>query len=801
MLKSYLLVAWRSLRKQRLYALVNILGLTIGLACFVLILRYVQFELSYDTFHEKGDRIYRVVKQDPGNVYLGTDHFAVTPVPLANTLLEDFPEVEEATLIDNQTALLSHGEQHFYEDGIASKQAFFDIFTFPVLHGSPEALLTDPSAIVLTASFAEKMFGDANPVGETIDFQYYSTKVTYTVTGVIADVPPNAHFSFTYIIPLSSTSNYRRQVEDGEYRWNNNSWYTYLVLQDGADPKALEAKLPAIVEQNVADPDDDPTEWTRYYLQQLTDIHLHSNINFEIGTNSSIRYVYLFGAIAIVILLLACFNYMNLAVARSIKRAKEVGMRKVVGARRGQLVVQFIGESVLMALVALGLALVVVHVTLPLFGQWMERELMMDYAGSGVLVLSLLALTLLVGVLSGSYPALVMSGLKPSAVLKGTGLKMNGRSRLRSTLIVLQYAASIALVVGSLIIYQQLQYIQTKDVGYARDQIVVFPLRDSDAYAQVPVLKEELLRHSSIVQVSSSGHLPSRISNQTGIRGWEGASEEDRLQIYNSRAGVDFVETFEIPIIAGRNFSYDFPSDTLGAYLFNETAIRAMGWTPEEAVGKEIKFWRGDGPIVGVMQDFHLHSLHQEIQPLMLVFDPNAASMLAVKIQGANIPETLATIQAAYEQITPFPFDYSFFDEAFDNLYKAEMRLGETLGYFTLLALLIASLGLFGLAAFTAEQRTKEIGVRKVLGASVPSLVVLLSKDFTWLVLVAFVLAVPAAYFTMNEWLADFAYRVTIGPGVFAVAIAAVLVIAWLSVSYQALKAAHVNPVDSLQVE
>lgn len=800
MLKSYLLVALRSLRKQRVYAVVNILGLTIGLACFVLILRFVQFELSYDEFHDKADRIYRVVKQDRGNFYMGTDHFAVTPAPLAATLLSDVPEVEEATLIKNGTALLSYGERHFYEDGLAAKQAFFDIFTFPSLKGNPEALLTDPNAIVLTESLAQKMFGDQDPVGKLINYQYYSTKHTYTVTGVVADPPSNAHFGFSFVTSILSSRSYRRQLE-GEHSWTNSSWYTYIVLKEGADPDVLEAKLPAVIEHYVAQEDDNPSEWTGYYLQPLTDIHLHSNVNFEIEATSSMRYVYLFVAIGLVILLLACFNYMNLAVARSIKRAKEVGMRKVVGARRGQLVVQFVSESVLMAFLALLLALTVVHFFMPTFGQWMERDVTFDILSNASLVWSLLGLTVVVGIVSGSYPALFMSSLKPSTVLKGSGMRLARSSRLRSTLVVVQYAVSIALVVGSLVIYQQLQYIQTKDMGYARDQIVVFPIRDNDARAQLSVMKEELLRHSSIAQVATGQHLPSRINNQTTLRNWEGANEGDALPIYNSGIGREYLDVFDIPLVAGRSFSSAFASDTSGAYLLNETAVRAMGWTPEEALGKEIKFWRGNGPVVGVLKDFHMHSLHQEIRPLMLFQNPEYAFQMAIKIQGKNIPETIAVIEEAYSAITPFPFEYRFFDEAFDQIYKTEMRLGEALGYFTLLALLIASLGLFGLAAFTAEQRTKEVGVRKVLGASLPSLVVLLSKEFTRLVLLAFVLAAPLAYFVMHQWLTDFAYRVSMGPGVFAVAIMAVLVIAWLSVSYQALKAARANPVDSLQAE
>jgi putative ABC transport system permease protein len=437
----------------------------------------------------------------------------------------------------------------------------------------------------------------------------------------------------------------------------------------------------------------------------------------------------------------------------------------------------------------------------PAFSAFVERDLSLGLEHAGWL-LGLAGLTLLVGVVSGSYPAVFVSSLKPAHVLKGAPTGSARRPRLQQILIVAQFAASIVLVVGSLVIYRQLSYIQHKEMGYSRDHIVVLSTRGEEINNNYETVRAELLRNPNILAVATSGNLPSHISSQTTVRGWEGSTEEDELPIYRTDVGYDFLEVFEVGLAAGRNFSRDFAGDTLGgAYLLNETAVRGLGWTLEEAVGKRFEMWSGAGAIVGVMKDFHMHSLHMPIQPLMLSISPDRFSYISVKVSGEDLPGTLAAIQRTYERFTPYPFDYEFFDDAFDRLYATEIKLGESFGYFTLLALLIASLGLFGLAAFTAEQRTKELGVRKVLGASVSSLVLLLSTTFTRLVLIAFVLAVPLAYISMNRWLEAFAYRIQIGPGVFLLAVCAVLLIALASVSYQAVKAARVNPVDSLKYE
>ena len=795
MLKNYLRVALRSLTKQKVYTFVNIIGLAVGLACFILIQRYVQYELSFDTFHEKADRIHRIVQRQPGNIYMGSDQFGVTPAPLARTLIEEFPEVTGATTIDNQKALLSLDEQHFYEDGLWGDESFFEVFTFPMTFGDARSALSEPYSIVLTSSLAEKIFGNENPMGQTVVFQ---NEDSYSVTGIIEDVPKNSHFTFSFVASIISQSNYMENRE----RWNNNSWFNYFVLQEGVSYTQLQKKLPAFTKKYIGHNfEEDPEDINQYYIQPLTSIHLHSHINFEISANNDIKYIYMFSAIAIVILLIACVNYMNLATARSINRAREVGMRKVVGAHRLQLVLQFIGESVLLSFLSLILALAFVHLLLPVFGRWMERDLTIGYAGDARIILGLIGIALFVGIVSGSYPAAFMSSMRPIHVLKGAIERGSGRSRLQRFLVIAQYTISIILVIGSVTIYRQLQFIQNEDMGYDREHVVVVRVRDQAVRDRFPIIRNELLRNPNIVHVATSASLPTRISSSTSVRGWEGSNEEDALPIYRVGVSHEFLDVFDIELIEGRNFSREFTSDTsnAGVFLLNETAVKAIGW--DSAVGKRFNLWENEGRVIGVVKDFHMHSLHLPIEPLMLSLRNNWASYLSAKVGPDDIPGTVAFIANTMKDFTPFPFEYEFLDDTFDSMYKTEMKLGQSLGYFTLLALLIASMGLFGLAAFSAEQRTKEIGVRKVLGSSVPGIVLLLSKDFTKLVFWAFVPAVPAGYYAMSQWLENFAFRIQIGPVIFLVALLSVLLIAWLSVSYQAVKAARVNPVKSIQYE
>ena len=796
MIKNYFIIAIRSLRKQKLYAFINIGGLAVGLACFILILLFVQYELSYDRFYENADHTYRMVKRYPGYTFHGMDSYAVTPGQLAATLVEEYPEVKAATTITDQSALLSLNDEHFWEKGLWADPHFFEVFTFPLLQGNPKTALAQPNSIVLTESLSRKIFKDKNPIGETLLF---GKNDLYKVTGIMPDVPDNSSLKFSFVTAILSQDDYQGNL--AKNTWNSN-FYTFFVLADGADAAQLQAKMPAFLEKYLTAADgENPSSRLQYLIQPLTDMHLRSHFNFDIAFTGDIKYVYLFSAIAFVILLLACINYTNLAIARSIKRAREVGMRKVIGAKRGQLITQFLGESLLMTLLALALALVLVQSLLPFFGHLMERPIQLDYLKNGLLLPGLLMLVVLVGLFSGSYPAFFMASLKPILVLKG---KLDGRPdkfRLQGLLMVGQYTVSIALVAVSLIIYNQLQYIQHKNLGYDRDHIVTIRVNDGALQQNYQVIKNEWLGNPFIMAVSASGSLPTYIESNNGITGWEGSSPNDHLDSYIAYADYDFLDVFGIQLAAGRNFSQNFATDSLSAALINETAARTFGWTAEEAIGKHFVHNHQELTIVGVMKDFHMHSMHMAIEPLVIRPSSKWISYISVKVRPEHLTETIAALEKTVKQFSSYPFEYQFLDEQFDQLYKQEIRLGEIFGFFTLLALVIASLGLFGLAAFTAEQRTKEIGIRKVLGASVRGIVSLLAQNFLRMVILSFLLATPIAWYAAHRWLQDFAYRIDLQWWVFALAGGLALVIAWCTISYQSIRAARTNPVDSLRNE
>jgi putative ABC transport system permease protein len=789
MLKNYFKVAFRNLRKKPGYSFINILGLGIGLSCFIMITAYIRYEISFDEFNEKADRTYRVNVQQPDNFYLGTNHFAITPAPLEEAILNDFPEVETATTIAKRSLFLTAEGRTFNESGIIASPLFFSVFTFPLSEGDPETALTSPNSIVLTKDLGNKMFEDGDPMGKTIT---RNDGMEFTVTGIIEEVPANSHFSFDFITPANSDEIYARNIEE----WRNSGFFTYIVLEDGANSTHLQAKFPEFISKYSSSDH-------KYYLQPLTDIHLRSNVNIELSANNSIIYIYLFAGIAVLVLLLAAINYMNLAVTQSIKRAKEVGLRKVIGAHRRQLITQFLSESMLSAFLALFLALFLSEMILPIFEVLVERPLDLSYLQDPKFLTMILGSTLITGLIAGSYPAFFVTRLQPHKALKGGSAKENSQSNLRNLLIIGQFAASIILVVGSMVIYQQLHYIQTTDMGYDREHILTLNIQDSQIENQFETIRQQLLQNPRISQISSSDQLPNNINAQTTLQGWEGNQDPDQEQpIYITGIDYNFTDLYGMDIIKGRDFSRDISSDTTqGAYLLNETAVKALGWDIDSAVGKSISAWGGKGTVVGVVKDFHMHSLHMQIQPLTMYLEPDRFRFISLKLQPGNLSETVDHITETLTKFSGYPVSYSFLDDVFNTQYKTEIKLNEIVGYFTLLALLIAALGLFGLAAYSAEQRTKEIGIRKVLGASVANIVALLSKDFVKLVILGFVIAIPIAWYGMNQWLADFAYRIEIGPGIFALAGGAALVIALLTVSWQSIKAAVANPVDSLRNE
>ena len=795
MFKNYLKITLRNLHKQRGYAFLNICSLAAGIACFILIVLFVRHEVSYEQFLENKDRIFRVVQERPSAS--GPFFWSVTSPALANTLKEEFAEVAISTTVDDiKNPLLSIDERHYSDNGIRADERFFDIFDFSFVQGDPETALDNRSGIVLTESFAKKVFGDANPIGQTFRYQNADDVV---VTGVIEDPPATTHLSFAYIMSIWTLDFYQRGINLPP--WYNNGWYTYVVLNEGATAAQMEAHMKQFIDTNLSNwrPEDRMT----FMFESVADIHLNPlPIPDAFKPGGNIQYVYLFLAIGCIILLIACINYMNLALARSMRRAREVGMRKVIGARRAQLVGQFMGESILFALLALVIAITVVHTLLPFFGYLMERPLAMEYTTNPWLIPGLFALVVLVGLIAGSYPAFYMSGLRPIQVLKG--LKVGpSRLSLQKVLIVAQYTASIILVAGSVIVFEQLQFIKNRDLGYDREHVVTIQAGDraiGEAYDQI---RAEWLANPQVLSVSYSRFLPIDIRSRQRLFNWEG-SQGEQLPASTSSVEYEYLDVYGIELLTGRTFSRDRATDE-DAVLVNETTIRALGWTPEEALGKQFDMSDDKSgtlrTIIGVMKDFHFNSVHDAIQPLVLTLGRNQTGYISARVRPEALPQTVDMFEKTISALTPFPFEYNFIDESFDALYKEEQRFGETFRFFTILALLIASLGLFGLAAYTAQGRTKEIGVRKVLGASAQGILLMLTSDYVKLVLIASVVAAPLAYVAMQQWLSEFAYQIQIGPGIFLFTIGVTLLIAVLSVSAQSLRAALINPVKSLRYE
>ena len=792
MFKNYLTVALRVMTRQKLYVAISVFGLAIGLACFILIMRYVQYELSYDTFHENSDQIYRIGYRS-SDVYKGKNEYASSPAPLAQALLNEFPEVKQATVLVPDKARLKFENKHFSETGLLADEQFFLVFSFPMLLGDPKTALAEKGTIVLTVSLVQKIFGKADPLGQIIDVDGW-TSGSYKVTGVINDVPENAHFTFSFITSLISEPQFRQSLETNN--WSNSNWYTYILLHEGGDPTQLEIKMQDFETTYLAHQSTDNR--MQFFLQPITSIHLRSHLNVELSSNGDFNIIILLSGISFVILLLACANYMNLAIARSIKRVHEVGIRKVVGALPRQLILQFIGESTLLSLLSIVMATGLVLAVLSGFSEFVERDLSISYANSGWMFVGLLGLTMAVGFMSGSYPAFFIASMQPSWVQKEIPMGSSRLSRFQRLLVVSQFAAGITLIVGVIIIYQQLQYIKNKEIGYSRKHVLVIKA-DSAVEDKYEVIKKELENQSSIFLVTSSSHLITNIPSGRFVRDWEGRTNEEPLRLYYNAVGYDFLNFFEIDLIEGRNFSREFPSDMRNAFLFNETAVRTLGW--ESGIGRTFRLGNRTGTVIGVMKDFHFHSLHLPIGPLIFELTPDWVNYIFVKISPANLGKTLAMIKDRMKTFTSYPLEYDFLDDVFNRLYKAETTLNQVLSVFALLALLIASLGLFGLAAFATEQRTKEIGVRTVLGASKLSVVLLLTAEFTKLVLIASVFAIPLAYLIMTHWLGGFAYHIKASFMVNVVATAAVLIIAWISVSYQTLRAATANPIDSLRYE
>ncbi len=799
---NYLTVALRNLLRYKGYSAINVLGLAIGIACCVLIMLYVQDELSYDQHHEKNDRIYRLAESA---VVAGRSiEAAVTPPPWAPVLAEDYPEIEQITRIKppNSRWLIRYQANRFYEKNfVFADSSVFDIFTIPLVQGNARSALAEPHTVVLSESMADKYFGDDNPIGKVItgDDIY-----KFTITGVMRDLPKNSHFHFDFLASYASLApnNLYGEPTTMQNQGFSHDLYTYLLLKEGYAPEDLERKLPGFLEKHLGDQLDGTGIEARPFLQPLPDIHLHSNLEGEIAPNSDVRYVYIFSSLAVFILLIACVNFMNLSTARSARRAQEVGIRKVLGAHRNQLIKQFTGESILFSLIALVMALGLVHVLLPQFNLLSGKALEMDYQSTW-LVPVLVAIALVTGIVAGGYPAFILSSFRPVAVLTGALKAGATHSFLRKILITFQFIISIVMIVGTIVVLDQLEYMQNKNLGFEKEHVVVVRMPDDEVLKGYRAYKNAVLQYPEIVNVSTSTSVPGGQPSLNLVTP-EGVQEDESPVYQVIWADFDFVETLDIKIASGRKFSTAFATDS-SACLINETAVRSLGW--ETPIGKTIRFTGAPDTnpshtVIGVMADFHNQSLRQRVEPLMVLFNAPSVFMV-IRIQGQNLSRGMEVLHDQWRQTYPNhpAMDYSFLDEDLEQLYQAERRLGSVFIIGAALSILIACLGLFGLSSYMAEQRTREIGIRKVLGATIPNVILLLSRDFTKLILLAFVIGAPVSYYAMGTWLEDFPYRIDLSAWVIMFSGLTALVIAWLTVGYQALKAATANPVDAVHGE
>lgn len=791
MIRNYLKTALRNLWKHRAFSFINIMGLTVGMTACFLIFLYVQFELSYDAFNTKADRIYRVVTdiKTPSEVIKASGPaWAVPP-----NLKEEFPEIEAFVRISNNSLLVRKGDIKFQEENAAfADSAFFQVFDIKLLQGNPRKALTDQMSVVLSQTTAKKYFGNSNPVGQTLLLT--GDGIPATVTGLMQDMPENSQVKAGMLV--SMTTRTIRFNPDLDKQWGSYGSVAYLLLKPGTNAKALQAKFPAFIEKRNGKQEKESQMYATLLLEPLSDVYLYSTRD----GNGNINNVYIFSIIAVFILLIACINFINLTTARSTERAKEVGIRKVVGAGKAQLTRQFIGESVIISVIACLLTLGLAALLLPVFNQLAGKQVSAGIFSNWQYLGMLLLAALGIGFLAGIYPALVLSAFKPIIVLKGRFATGARGILLRKGLVVAQFSISISLIIGTLVVYRQMNFMRNRDLGFNKEQTLII---DTNGDPGKDAFKQALTSLPAVKSVSLSSSVPG-----TGNPGAYSEIENSKgdLQVANLDlyfVDFDYIKQYDMKIVAGRAFSRDFLTDTTQAMVINETAVKLFGYTsPQQAIGRRFKQWGREGKIIGVIKDFHFRSLQQDIKPLTMRIEPGGSNLVSVKISTANLPATLAAIENKWKTTIPNrPYSYTFLDEIFDRQYRAEERFGKLFFNFAVLAIFISCLGLLGLAAYSTLQRTKEIGIRKVMGASVSGIVNLLSKDFLKLVIISFFIAAPAAWYFMNQWIQGFAYRTPIAWWIFVVAGIAALVIALATISFQAIKAAVTSPVKSLRSE
>jgi putative ABC transport system permease protein len=809
MIRNYLKIAFRNLWKNKTFSIINIVGLAVGLSCFLLITIYVIDELSFDKYNKKADRIYRVNSDIlfGGNVL----HLPMSSDMMGAALKKDYPQIEEYARIftNSGNKLIKKGNEYINEWGVANVDStFFNVFTIPALSGDTRTALNEPNTVVISESAAKKYFNTTNVFGKTIETNDNKNNL-YKITAVVKDIPENSHFHFDFFFSMKNV----------EYQWGqylSHNFRTYLLLKKGTDYKAFEKNFSQYIDKyvlpqakqymNISSLDEFEKSGNKlqYSLIPVTKIHLYSKQSFELTASGNIQYVYIFSAVALFILLIACINFMNLTTARSANRAKEVGIRKVLGTERKNLVVQFLTESTLMVILSMLIAIIITYFTLPLFNGVAAKSMTLNILFSPFILPILIVLPFIVGLLAGSYPAFFLSAFRPIEVLKSK-FKLAGNVSLRSTLVVFQFVTSIILIIGTIVVYRQLHYIQTKNLGFNKDQVLII----NDAYAldkNTDAFKNDLLQLPGVIAGTMSGYLPVSSS----ARNDNTFSKEAVMDVKNSFGmqmwSIDYgyLQTMGMQLTKGRNFSKEYGTDS-SAMIINETTAKILGY--DDPIGKKIYENRGATglpvtyTIIGVVKNFNFETLRQPVGPLALVLG-SSTWLASFKVKPDNISSLLKNVESKWKTMAKgMPFSYRFLNDSFNEMYKDEQRVGKIALTFSILAVLIACLGLFGLATFIAEQRTKEIGIRKVLGASIQGIVRLLTKDFLKLVAVAAVIAFPVAWFVMNNWLQDFAYRINMSWWVFLAAGAMAAMIALFTISFQAIKAAIANPVKSLRTE
>ena len=805
MFKNYFKIAWRNLLKKKAYSIINIFGLGLGIACCFLIFMFVQDELSYDNYHEKGDRIYRIIhgsksSKDSEESAKANPFWVWGNAPIGAALTHDFPEIDKVVQFSGRSdILLSYDDKMYQEDGVFfMDSAAFEVFSWKLLRGNPKTVLAAPYSIVLTESTAKKYFGDVDPIGKTLkgsESAGRSNAGDYTVTGVMEDVPSNSHFRFNALLSMSTFKKSRPDIFDA---WGYVDFYTYFLVKEKFNEAAFMQKIPDFISRRHLDPN------YTIALEPLKDAYLGTSAERQPGETGSLSNIYVFSIIGIFILVIAIINFMNLSTARSMERGKEVGIRKSIGAQRSSLIFQFLGESLIIVFLSVMVAALIVFLALPNMIAITGKELVIQHVLNWQTIPLALAALLLIGLAAGSYPALVLSGFRPALVLKGIARSNTGGVNLRRGLVVFQFTLSIALIAGTIIVYSQMKQLLDKDLGFDKERMLVLDYNyDGEVNKKSEVLKTEMESLPTILSAAFSRSVPGSYFPHAGTEIQTADGEMKMIGQPIFQVGLDFINHFGLKLVAGRSYSREHPSDSSHALVVNEAAARQYGYNnPADIVGKKFSQWGREGEVIGVVKDFNFISLHRTIEPLTLPFDAYSSRYLTLKVKSENMTETIRDVKTIWSKLVPHrPFLYSFLDEDFNRQYHTDFIFRKLFTTFACLAIFIACLGLLGLATYTAELRTKEIGIRKVLGADMRSIIALLSGDFIKLVLISIIIATPISWYTMNQWLESFAYRMDIQPWIFILAGLMALSVAVFTISFQSIKAALMNPVSSLKSE